>query len=129
MSTRHTTVGQLNADDLGKRVEGDDWVIEQVNYIRHFESGPGSSRGVRGSHDGFGPGTDLLSGGPAAVRRLSHDTPCTVTNEPAEPLDPAYRHVGKSGRVWARVENLWVSLSEHPLSWEDLLERHGWGDS
>lgn len=36
MSTRHTTVGQLTADDLGKRVEGDGWVIEELHVVSHF---------------------------------------------------------------------------------------------
>lgn len=117
MSTRHTTVGQLTADDLGKRVEGDGWAIEQVHFIAHFNR----------SYDDYTSGTDLIGDGGDSFQRRAHNTPCAVS---AEPLDPAYRHIDKSGIEWARIEDVWVSPDHHPLSWEDLLERHGTrGDS
>ena len=121
MSTRHTTVGQLTADDLGKRVEGDGWVIEELHVVSHFG----------GAYDTplYRPAGPDWTG--SLPRMITYDTPCIVTDPPTpEPLDPAYRHVDKSGTELARIDDIWVSPDQHPLSWEDLLERHGTrGDS
>lgn len=115
MSIHRTTVGKLTADDLGKRVEGDDWVIARLHYITHYDY-----------NNGFDLGTDLRDSGSGPVHRCTHDTPCTVTDPlPTEPLDPAYRHFDESGIEWARIEDVWVSPDHHPLSWEDLLEKRG----
>ena len=119
MSTRHTTVEQLTADDLGKRVEGEEWAIEGLNYIGHYDYNSGR------------PGADLFGAGSNGFQRVSFGTPCTVSDPPTpEPLDPAYRHVDKSGTEWARIDDIWVSPDHHPLSWEDLLDQRGTrGDS
>lgn len=116
MSTRHTTVGQLTADDLGKRVEGDGWVIEELHVVSHFG----------GAYDTplYRPAGPDWTG--SLPRMITYDTPCIVTDPPTpEPLDPAYRHVDKSGTEWARINGSWMSLELGPLDWVDLIAERG----
>lgn len=81
MSTRHTTVGQLTADDLGKRVEGDGWVIEELHVVSHFG----------GAYDTplYRPAGPDWTG--SLPRMITYDTPCIVTDPPRPNL--SIRHI------------------------------------